>query len=225
MIRRRRGCETSLFVLWGVLSLSGCVTNQVTLAKPAVLDVVTSSRRGGGREVALIRPFTDQREQRRRCGMRKNGYDMDVASVSCGTSPDVMLADLVAKELALAGFKVIPDWHKAGPSTIVLIGVLEQTFVEPKNNFFTSILETDIALKLMARTASGLRAERRFYVKGEETTFFASEDDIQKSFESAVRQLLASVAGGVANLAERFPVDGQPGTTPNTSSERKEGAR
>ncbi|HEY4186844.1 MAG TPA: YajG family lipoprotein [Polyangia bacterium] len=151
-----------------------------------------------------MRPFGDRRSARR-CGMKKNGYNADTANVLCSSAPNFSLGDLVASELSAAGFKVLSNPNQAGPSTIVLVGTVEQLFVEPKLNYFTSSFETDVALKLSARTATGLLAERRFYVKGEEATVFASEQDMQKSLDSGVRQLVTSVVGAVANLADEVP--------------------
>lgn len=142
--------------------------------------------------------------------MKKNGYNMDTASVFCGSSPENMLADVLAGQLAKAGFNVGRDPRAAGPSTIVLTGVVDQLFVEPKNNYFSTTIETDIGLTLTARTASGLSAQRTFYVKGEEATFFVPEEDMLRSLESGIRQLAFAVVGAVANLADRFPAGSAP---------------
>jgi hypothetical protein len=136
--------------------------------------------------------------------MKKNGYNMDMASVYC-ERPDRTLANLVATHLSLAGFKVLRDQRQAGPSTIVLSGTLEKVFLEPKLNFFSSHMETDVSLRLLATTASGLSAQRHFYVKGDEATFFGSTEDMQRSFDAGVRRLVIGVVGAVVNLAEQFP--------------------
>ena len=139
--------------------------------------------------------------------MKKNGFNMDIASVHC-SAPASMIADLVANHLSLAGFRVLRDRQMAGPAAIILTGTLERAFVEPKSNFVNVEIETDFALSLSATTASGLSAERRFYVKGDEATVFGGADDMQRSFDSGVRQLVTGVVGAVANLAERFPPPG-----------------
>jgi hypothetical protein len=195
-----------LVLVGAAVSLASCAFGDVTLKEPPRASVATGSRRGEGREIVLLRPFANLRAQAR-CGMKKNGYNMDTASVLCPAQPELMLADLLGAELVAAGFKILPDLRQAGPSTIVLEGGVEQAFLEPKLNFFFAAFETDIALHVTARTASGLLAQRRFYVKGEEATYFASEDDMQRSFESASRQLVTSVVGAVANLADRFPAE------------------
>jgi hypothetical protein len=190
------------------LALVGCAFGDVTIKKPRSADVATGSHRGEGREIVLVRPFSNQRREAR-CGMKKNGYNTDTASVLCDEAPEVFLANLVAAELAAAGFKVRSDPRQAGRSTIVLTGALGQTFLEPKMDYFTTTFETDIALDLTARTASGLVATRRFFVKGNEATSFASQEDMQRALDSGVRELVMGVVGAVANLADQFPTDDQ----------------
>ena len=167
-------------------------------------DITTASHRGEGREVTLIRPFASRRIQAR-CGMKKNGYNMDTANVLCGGAPEVMLADILARQLATAGFRVLVDPRQAGPSTLVLSGTVNQTFLEPKQDFFSVTFETDIELELTAQTGTGVFAQRRFYVKGAEATMMAPTEDMQRSFDSSVRQLVTGVVGAVANLADRVP--------------------
>jgi hypothetical protein len=200
------------------IAVAGCAINDVTLRPTSPASVATSSRRGEGREVLVFRPFVNQRPQTR-CGMKKNGYNTESASILCPQDPAFTLADLLIGELAAAGFKVLKDPRAAGPSTLVLTGALEQAFLEPKANFSYVTFETDIALHLTVQTAAGLVAQRRFYVKGEEATYFASEDDMQRSFESAERQLVANVVGAVANLADRFPRAAFPPATPAVPEE------
>ena len=189
-------------IAWG--AMAGCAVGDVKLGRSQWSDLQTTSRRGENREIVLVRPFGSRREERR-CGMKKNGFNMDTANVLCPEPPEVMLADILSAELAQAGFKVTHDCARAGPSTIVLTPVVYQLFVEPRLYYFTATIETDIELKVTATTRSGLRADCLFYVKGEEATSFGFDDDLRRSLESAFRQLAFSVVGAVANLADAFP--------------------
>jgi hypothetical protein len=195
------------------LALAGCASADIVLKPTPPASVATGSRRGDGREVFVFRPFVNQRKQVR-CGMKKGGYNTDLGNVLCPADPAFALADLLVGELAAAGFKVLVDPRAAGPSTLVLTGALEQVFLEPKATFSHSTFETDVSLHLTVQNAAGLVAQRRFYVKGEEATYFASEDDMQRSFESAARQLVTNVVGAVANLADRFPPAAPPEAAP-----------
>lgn len=190
------------------LLVSGCALTDVTVQPPPPFQVAAGSQRGQGREVVVVRPFQDARPETR-CGMKKNAYNSDTASVLC-TRPASMIADLLAYHLSLAGFRVLRDRKAASPSAIVLTGALEQLFVEPKNNYFSVEIETDVGLKLWATTTSGLWAQRRFYVKGTEASMFVSDEDLQRSFDAGVRQLVISAVGAVADLAEHFPPSSSP---------------
>jgi hypothetical protein len=185
------------------VALTGCAFGDVNVRKPLAKSVATSARRGEGRQVVVVSPFGRGRTQLR-CGMKKNGYNMDTANVICAEPPEVFLPDILADALADAGFEVFDDPRAARPATLVLSGVVRQLFVEPKIGFETATIETDIALELTARTGAGLLATRTFYVKGAEATIGANED-LQRSLDSGVRQLVAEVVGAVANLADAYP--------------------
>jgi hypothetical protein len=197
--------------LWvvGAIAAGGCAFGDVSLRAPKVGPVAPGVARGNGREIVLIRPFTDRRDQAR-CGMKKNGYNSDTASVHCAFAPDHLLADMLAAQLSAAGFVVLSDRTQAKPSTLIITGALHQMFIEPKLNYFTALMEADVALVLHASTPAGFTARRRFYVKGEEATVFAGEEDMQAALASGVRQLLVSVVGAVANLADSVPPEPQP---------------
>jgi hypothetical protein len=203
-MRRAAGGVVRCLGCLALAAIAGCAFGDVTIKPPTARDVATGSHRGQGREIVLVRPFENGRGQAR-CGMKKNGYNADTANVLCSAAPEVALANLVAGQLAAAGFEVLDDPADAEPSTIVLTGVLEQVFIEPKMDYFTATFETDLALKLTAKTGTGLRAARTFYLKGEEATYFASPEDMQRSLTSATRQLVLGVVGAVANLADRYP--------------------
>lgn len=199
----------SWLLLVGVLAMGGCAFGDVNLRAPAIGLVAPGVARGNGREIVLIRPFTDRRDQAR-CGMKKNGYNVDTASVHCAFAPDHLLADMLAAQLSAAGFVVLSDQARAKPSTLIITGALQQMFVEPKLNYFTALMEADVALVLHARTPSGFTARRRFYVKGEQATVFAGEEDMQAALASGIRQLLVSAVGAVANLADSLPPEPVP---------------
>jgi hypothetical protein len=196
----------ALFAAALAAACCACALTDATVHPPQQLDVASGAGRGGGRNIVLVRPFRSRRGQER-CGMKKNGYNSDTASVFCSRAPERMLGDLIAAQLAAAGFTVLGDPRQADPSGLVITGVVDQTFVEAKQNLFSSSFETDIALHLTAKTGAGLWAERKIYVKGNEATITGSDRDMQASFDSGVRQLVINAVAAIANLAERFPPD------------------
>lgn len=119
-----------------MVALHACAFQDVTLPPVRSDAVKTGSRRGDGRQIVVMRPFLNQRPQPR-CGMKKNGYNADKANVLCGESPEIMLGDLIVAELTRTGFDVLNDRRQASPSAIVLLGAVQQTFLEQKVNFST----------------------------------------------------------------------------------------
>lgn len=187
---------------------AGCAFTDMTVDMPKPLEPCPGLRRGNGREVMVLGPFSNRRPARR-CGMKKNGFNSDTANIQCSTSPEAGLSRLLGAELTAAGFKVLKSRSQSTPSTLMLTGRLDQLFIEPASNFFNVTWETDIALYLKVTTATGLVAERTFSVKGEEATFL-NERDAQKSLDSAVHKLVIAVVGALANLSDQIP----PSTAP-----------
>jgi hypothetical protein len=188
----------------------------MTLDRPAHAKVTTAMSVGQGREVLLIHPFVNRRSSDR-CGMKKNGYNMDTASILCITPPEHWLAALLADELRAAGFQVTDNPTQASPHALRLDASLFQFFIEQKNSSFTVTPEADIELRVVASTLAGFEARRNFYFKGEEVSFFATEESFRLASEDAVRQMLAIVVGAVYELVRRYPQLGLPARVATTS--------
>jgi hypothetical protein len=194
----------------------GCAFTDVVVTPPPRASVATGSHRGQGRALVVRRPFTDRRAQQR-CGMKKTSFNSESARIVCASDPSLALGDLVAAELAASGFNVLCDEKQAGPTTVVLTGTVIQVFVEPTVGLANSVVETDIGLKLHAQTRDGLAADRTFYVKGDEAAMMISDENIQRSFDSSVRQLVTSVVGAVANLLDVAQAGASPPPPPSGS--------
>lgn len=205
----RRLCSVATWLLAGILA-SGCALTDLTLNPPPHGKVTAASQIGAGREILLIVPFADRRTTPERCGMKKNGWNMDTADIHCSAPPGGWLAQLLAEELRAAGFRVGTDPREAGSGALRLDGVLSQFFVEPKADAFTVTPEADIALRLVATSRSGLHAHRRFYMKGRQPSLFGFEENFRLASEAAVRQMLARVVEAVAELVRQYPQLGQP---------------
>jgi hypothetical protein len=155
--------------------------------------------------ITLVTPFDDSRPQHNRCGMKKNGYNMDTANILCGADPSRYLARLLAVELDKAGFEVQHKASSASSSGLKLEGELLQFFVEPKVDAFTYTPEADVHVKLTATSSSGLKAERDFYVKWEETSMVGTEDNFQIAADKATSGVVINMAHAVQELVERYP--------------------
>ena len=109
---------------------------------------IVSRGPGRGREVIIVAPFDDARRDPTRCGMQKNGYQMDTADVECVDRPGRWLADAFAQQLTSAGYRVLRADAVPGPSTLVVRGEVRQLFLEPIDGFFTRTVEADFSAHL-----------------------------------------------------------------------------
>jgi Uncharacterized lipoprotein len=190
-----------------VLPLVGCAFANVTVTPPR--SPINSGVGGGrGREIVIQVPFADDRPQRSRCGMQKNGYNMDTANVNCSAEPYLFVAELLEKELKEAGFSVSYKAQTRDPLRVE--GKLLQFFVEPKVGFLTFTPEADIHVRLSATSGSGLVAERDFYVKAEEESLVGTEGNFQLAAEAATKRAIKDMVSAIVSLCDRFPELGQP---------------
>lgn len=197
------------------LTGSGCALTDMNLRAPEVPQVARQC--GGSRPlITLVTPFDDIRPQKKRCGMKKNGYNMDTADIFCGADPARYLAQRLAVELDKAGFEV---QHKAAAGSsdgLKLEGQLWQFFVEPKVGAFTFTPEADVHVRLFATSPSGLKAERSFYVKWEETSMVGTDDNFQIAVDKATSGAVINMTHAVQDLVQRYP-ELKIRTTPTTN--------
>lgn len=189
--------------IFALASLTGCAFTQVNITPPK--DEVSVGLSGGNaRRVAVVIPMDDKRDIRHRCGMQKNGYNMDTANVICSREPAQWLPELLASELTKAGFQVEKASEARSP-TLQVQGQLLRYFLEPKVGFWTFSPEADIHVKLIARTQAGLVAERNFYVKGIETSMVGVESNVQKASDTAVRGIVKDMVAAIIELNQKYP--------------------
>ena len=197
---------------------TGCAFSNVDVHPPeaAAPKTPAGAGPGRGREIIVFSPFVDdrpKRAERARCGMQKNGYNMDTADVICSEPPGRWLADALALELAKAGYKPLRADAVPGPTTVVVHGRVGRLFLEPKHNFFTLTVEGDIATHLVVTTPNGLHAERKFYVKGEDTDLASTEATFQAAADRATRQVARAMVAALTELLDKYPELGAPSAT------------
>jgi hypothetical protein len=103
---------------------------------------------GGGREIVLVTPFTDQRQVRERCGMKKHNLNYETASAFCSVDPAKWLADSFGAELRATGFSVLMSAQGTTPFLVVA--------AEP------AFIEGDIAVKESLPESGTIDASGRF---------------------------------------------------------------
>lgn len=167
---------------------------QVEIREPSGLEIEAV---GQGREIQVKVPFEGGLET---CGMQKDSFLMDVGTVRCANNPAAALADLLVSALRKAGFKVDTGDTPSRPATVHIEGELLLLYSEPVGKAGN---ETDIHVRLNARSLSGLDAERTFYEKGR-------GGDAQRSVNSAVRRVLQKMVDAVIALMDDYPMLGAP---------------
>lgn len=205
-----------LLSLAAVACLSaGCAFATVDVHAPTGSNMPTlvAGGPGHGREVILVAPFGDARPQRARCGMQKNGYQMDTADVRCVDEPGRWLADAFAQRLASEGYRVLRSDAVPGPSTVVVRGEVRRLFLEPTDLFFTRTVEGDFSAHLTVSSLSGLKADRTFYVKGSETDIASTEGIFQSAADDATVKIANAMTVALTELLDRFPEVGAPSAT------------
>lgn len=168
-------------------------------------DGLRPEANGNDREVFIRQPFEGGLKT---CGMQKNSAHLDVGTVECATNPADTLAVLLAGQLRKAGFQVQTDPDQPKPSTLQIRGVMMKFFLEPVGS---QGYETDVQLRLTARSDTGLEAERIFYEKGRSM-------DAQRSVNGAVRKVLETMTNSIMELMNDYPMLGKGGTAARAPS-------
>lgn len=198
----RRACSFILAVL--LVPLAGCALQDVHL-KPPETGLKTAIPGGKQRQVILAAPFSDQRQIRDRCGVQKGGYGNETAIAQCQGDPAEWIASLLKKELQASGFAVLTAQEGARDTALKIDGVLVKIFAEPVVGFWTTTVESDLHVKLVATSKTGLEAERTFFTKGELTSMIWPQGVFNDSLEDGMRDLLGKMVKAIIELMARYP--------------------
>lgn len=191
-------------IVLGFSFLSACAFTDVTI-NPLAPGFSTQLSGGDGRELIVHIPFADERQIRQRCGMQKNGYNMDTASAICSSEPAVWLANLLVEELKAAGFTVKADGATSKANGVRIEGSLVKFFVEPVIGFWTGTIETDTHIKLVATSGNGLVAERSFFIKGTQSALVGTASNFQASVDDATKKVVKGMVSAILTLMNRYP--------------------
>ncbi len=183
----------------------GCAFTPIPLTLPT-RGLEETVAGGQGRQVVIAQPFADERQIHDRCGMQKNGYNVDTADAVCQSPPDAWIAKLLADELRASGFTVLDPSDPSRPSALHVDGTLLQLFVEPVLGAWTGSLEADLSVKLRATTSTGLEAERTFFVKGWKGGQLASTmQPYHTALDRATQAILDEMVRAILELMDRYP--------------------
>jgi hypothetical protein len=177
---------------------------------------------GNGRQVVGVQPFADERQIRDRCGMQKNGYNMDTADAVCDVAPEAWIARLLADELRASGFSVLQPDTPHRPGALRVEGALLKIFVEPVIGAWTGSVEADLSVRLHATTETGLEAQRTFFVKGWKGGQLASTmQPFHTALDRATQAMLDEMVRAIVELMDRNPELGRGGAGPTLSARAK----
>ena len=187
---------------------SGCAFTEIALHPPPASAMNVGPTVGGGigrgREVVLAGPLADVRLDPSRCGMKKNGYNMDTADIHCAVPPPQWLTQALADGLHSAGFVVTAAPSSPAPAAYIN-GQVVQFFVEPKVGFFSFNPEADIAVTLTVSTSNGVVADRRFYWKAVHGAALGTDDVFQAATDEATLEAVRGMVVAIAALLDRYP--------------------
>jgi hypothetical protein len=197
--------RTIAMLLFVGLFSSACAFTNIPLTLPTQ-GLEKTIGGGEGRQVIVIKPFSDDRTQKNRCGMQKNGYNMDTADAVCQSDPSAWIAALLADELRASGFEVIETSAGHRPGALRVDGSLRQLFVEPVIGAWTGSLEADLSVELRASSETGLDAKRTFFVKGWKGGQLASTmQPYHTALHRATQALLEEMVRAIVELMDRYP--------------------
>jgi hypothetical protein len=187
-----------------VVMLSGCATTDVTLTPPAS-GLKTPIPGGNQRQVVVAIPFSDARQITNRCGLQRSGYGDETATAYCEGDPTHWLAAMLAGELEASGFTVLAAEQGGRDSALKIEGVLLKIFAEPVVGAWTTTIETDLSVRLVATSRTGLRAERTFFVKGDRESVVWTQGVFNESLERGARELLGKMVEAILELMKQYP--------------------
>ena len=184
------------------LPLSACAFTNVQVDLPE--GIGTGVHGGNGRMIYVNIPFSDMRPDKTRCGMQKNGFNMDTASVICSEEPASWIARMLERELRMAGFEVLGGSSERVATAVGVDGALLQLFIEPVV-WSRGEVETDIHVKLALQSNTGFKAERNFYVKGSLPVMDFSSGIFQASVIDATSHILVQMIDAIISIMNRYP--------------------
>jgi len=190
--------------------MSGCAFNDVHLDMP-INGLEHPISGGNDREVILGIPFSDTRKVTERCGVMKNGYNKVTADVICDTSPSLWISQLLADELRASKFRVLMPNDPHGDAALRIDGDIQKVFSEPIIGVWSSSIETDLKVKLIATANDGLHAERTFFGKGtKKGLILANRGAFHTSLIRVSEQVLAEMVEAIFYLMNKYPHLGKP---------------
>lgn len=192
-------------------ALTGCAFTNAHVSPSPVSTTSAESGlgRGRGREVIVVGPFEDARDDKHRCGVQKNGFGLQTADIVCDAPVGEWIADDLAARLSRDGFRVLSPDAVPGPTTVIVRGSVKRLFIEPH----ATVVQGDAVVDLVVSAASGFHASKTVEVRVKRPVGITTEDFLQATIDQATRHLAVDMAGAIVGWLEPRPDLGAPSAT------------
>jgi hypothetical protein len=195
---------------------AGCVSSErlVRLETSAPMRTIA---RAEGREIVVFAAL-DARDPglRNHCGVRRTGSGAAMGQVECSPAPVHWLGEALLLRLAADGFHVVTLDRARSRAPLRVKLTLKTFFVDELPDASVPAVLADMEVHLAVTSASGLSAERNFFVRRREAT---GKSDVRlKAMSAAGHELTARLSDALLQLAQQFPEVG--GDAPEAVSAR-----
>jgi hypothetical protein len=185
------------------LPAAGCVASE------RLLPLETSPQErvmagGSGREI-IVFPASDAREAslRSQCGVRRTDGGAAMGRVECTPAPLQWLGEALLLRLAADGFHVVTLDTATSRAPLRVNLTLKTFFVDELPEASVPCVVADMEVHLAVTTASGLSAERNFFVRRKQATL---QNGVRlKAMHAAGQELTARLSDALLQLAQQFP--------------------
>ena len=198
------------------LPAAGCVSSE-RLVRLETSPPMRTIARAGGREVIVFAAL-DARDPglRSHCGVRRTDSGAAMGRVECRPAPLQWLGEALLLRLAADGFHVVTLDKARSRAPLRVNLTLKTFFVDELPDASVPAVVADMEVHLAVTTASGLSAERNFFVRRKHAT---GESDVRlKAMGAAGEELTARLSDALLELARQFPEVG--GDAPEGPSAR-----
>lgn len=185
------------------LPAAGCVSSE-RLVRLETSPQERAIAGGSGREV-IVFPALDARDPglRGHCGVRRTDSGAAMGRVECSPAPVQWLGEALLLRLAADGFHVVTLDRARSSAALSVNLTLKTFFVDELPDASVPGVVADVEVHLAVTTASGLSAERNFFVRRKQAT---RENGVRlEAMRAAGQELTARLSDALLQLAQQFP--------------------
>lgn len=183
------------------LLASGCALTPSDVHPPASPPITTATQ-GNAREVLVVGPFVDERENTETCGTKTNGYGMNTSHIRCATPPGTWLADSIEDGFRKNGYTILPRNATPHADTILVLGSVKELYMSPDTTVHHTMNQLRVRANVDVRIPHAGDEEREFTVVGTSPMTAENNQGYDNAAYSATVQIVADVVEAVGELAQ-----------------------